>query len=39
VQSPKQVVVADSIPMTGLGKPDKKTLRAQFWGDQQRSVG
>ena len=39
VQSPKQVVVADSIPMTGLGKPDKKTLRAQFWGDRQRSVG
>ena len=39
VQAPKQVVVADSIPMTGLGKPDKKTLRAQFWGDRQRSVG
>ncbi len=39
VHSPKQVVVADSIPMTGLGKPDKKTLRAQFWGDQNRSVG
>ncbi|MDQ6640911.1 MAG: fatty-acid--CoA ligase FadD8 [Actinomycetota bacterium] len=39
VQSPKQVVLADSIPMTALGKPDKKTLRAQFWGDQKRSVG
>jgi fatty-acyl-CoA synthase len=39
VQSPKQVVVADSIPMTGLGKPDKKALRARLQGDRQRSVG
>ena len=38
VQSPKQVIVADSLPLTGLGKPDKKALRAQFWtGD--RAVG
>jgi fatty-acyl-CoA synthase len=27
------------LPLTGLGKPDKKALRAQYWGDQQRSVG
>jgi fatty-acyl-CoA synthase len=38
VQSPKQVIVADSLPLTGLGKPDKKALRAQYWtGD--RAVG
>ncbi|MCW2798659.1 MAG: acyl-CoA synthetase [Aeromicrobium sp.] len=38
VQSPKQVIVVDSLPLTALGKPDKKALRAQFWtGD--RSVG
>ena len=39
VHSPKRVVVADALPLTGLGKPDKKALRAQFWGDQGRSVG
>ncbi len=38
VQSPKEIIVADSLPLTALGKPDKKALRAQFWtGD--RSVG
>lgn len=38
VQSPKEVIVADALPLTPLGKPDKKALRAQFWtGD--RSVG
>jgi fatty-acyl-CoA synthase len=38
VQSPKQVIVAESLPLTGLGKPDKKALRAQYWtGD--RAVG
>ncbi|MBB6625990.1 AMP-binding protein [Nocardioides sp. KIGAM211] len=38
VQSPKQVIVADALPLTGLGKPDKKALRAAYWtGD--RAVG
>ncbi|WP_332644873.1 fatty-acid--CoA ligase FadD8 [Aeromicrobium sp.] len=38
VQSPKDVIIADSLPLTALGKPDKKALRANFWtGD--RSVG
>ena len=38
VQVPKQVIVADALPLTGLGKPDKKALRATYWtGD--RSVG
>jgi fatty-acyl-CoA synthase len=38
VQSPKQVIVADALPLTPLGKPDKRALRAQFW-DGERSVG
>ena len=39
VQSPKRVIATDALPLTGLGKPDKKALRAQYWGDQGRSVG
>jgi fatty-acyl-CoA synthase len=38
VHAPKQVLAVDALPLTGLGKPDKKALRAQFWtGD--RAVG
>jgi fatty-acyl-CoA synthase len=38
VQSPKQVIVRETLPLTPLGKPDKKALRAEFWtGD--RAVG
>jgi fatty-acyl-CoA synthase len=39
VQSPKQVIVVDSVPVTALGKPDKKTVRAQFWEGAGRAVG
>ena len=39
VQSPKQVIVTDSVPVTALGKPDKKAVRAQFWSGAERSVG
>jgi fatty-acyl-CoA synthase len=39
VQSPKQVIATDALPRTALGKPDKKALRAQYWGDRERSVG
>ncbi|OBG30432.1 acyl-CoA synthetase [Mycobacterium alsense] len=39
VQSPKRVVIVDSLPLTGLGKPDKKTVRAQFWEGAGRAVG
>ncbi len=39
VQSPKQVVVVDALPLTGLGKPDKKAVRAQFWAGAGRAVG
>jgi fatty-acyl-CoA synthase len=38
VQSPKSVDIVDAIPLSALGKPDKKALRAQFWGDRQRGV-
>ncbi|WP_204808320.1 fatty-acid--CoA ligase FadD8 [Mycobacterium riyadhense] len=39
VQSPKRVVVVESLPLTGLGKPDKKAVRAQFWAGTERAVG
>jgi fatty-acyl-CoA synthase len=39
VQSPKQVIVVDAVPVTALGKPDKKAVRAQFWAGAARSVG
>ena len=31
VQAPKSVDFVDAIPLTALGKPDKKALRAQYW--------
>ena len=39
VQSPKQVVVVDSVPVTALGKPDKKAVRARFWEGADRAIG
>jgi len=39
VQSPKQVIVVDSVPVTALGKPDKKAVRATFWEGAGRSIG
>lgn len=39
VQAPKQVIATDALPLTALGKPDKKALRAQYWAGQERSVG
>jgi fatty-acyl-CoA synthase len=30
VQAPKHVIVADRLPLTALGKPDKKALRATY---------
>ena len=38
VQAPKTVDFVDSLPLTGLGKPDKKALRARYWGGQDRAV-
>ena len=30
VHTPKHVIVTDSLPVTGLGKPDKKALRTRY---------
>jgi fatty-acyl-CoA synthase len=38
VQAPKSVDFIDAIPLSALGKPDKKALRAQYWGDGTRQV-
>ena len=38
VLAPKTVAFTDLLPLTGLGKIDKKALRAPFWVDQSRSV-
>ncbi len=39
VHVPKQVLAVDALPLTPLGKPDKKALRARFWEGEGRSVG
>jgi fatty-acyl-CoA synthase len=38
VHAPKSVDFADALPVTGLGKPDKKALRARYWGGATRAV-
>jgi fatty-acyl-CoA synthase len=38
VQAPKSVDFADEIPLSPLGKPDKKTLRATYWQGTDRQV-
>jgi fatty-acyl-CoA synthase len=38
VQSPKSVDFIDAIPLTPVGKPDKKTIRAAYWKDTERKV-
>lgn len=38
VQAPKSVDFIDAIPLSALGKPDKKSLRARYWGDAGRQV-
>jgi fatty-acyl-CoA synthase len=38
VQAPKSVDFVDAIPLSALGKPDKKTLRARYWGESGRQV-
>jgi len=37
--APKHIEFVDSLPMTSLGKVDKKALRAKFWAGQTRMVG
>jgi fatty-acyl-CoA synthase len=38
VYAPKTVDFADSLPVTALGKPDKKALRAKYWSGEGRGV-
>ncbi|WP_372782697.1 AMP-binding protein [Litorivivens sp.] len=38
VQAPKSVDFVTSIPLTPVGKPDKKALKAQYWGNASRGV-
>jgi acyl-CoA synthetase (AMP-forming)/AMP-acid ligase II len=30
--------VVGDIPLTAYGKPDKKALRAKYWGSQERQI-
>jgi fatty-acyl-CoA synthase len=36
--APKQVEVVDSLPLTAVGKVDKKVLRARYWAGRDRMV-
>ena len=38
VHAPKSVDFVDALPLTGLGKPDKKALRARYWAGESRGV-
>mgnify|MGYP000945071198 FL=1 len=38
VMAPKSVDFVPELPQTGLGKVDKKALRARYWADTPRSV-
>jgi fatty-acyl-CoA synthase len=37
-QSPKTIDYVDALPVTPVGKPDKKAVRAQYWTDATRAV-
>ena len=39
VQSPKSIDFVDAIPLTPVGKPDKKAVRARYWEGSDRGVG
>jgi fatty-acyl-CoA synthase len=38
VSAPKSVDFVDQIPLSALGKPDKKTLRSRYWEGSSRLV-
>ncbi len=38
VHAPKAIDFVDTLPVTGLGKLDKKAIRARFWQGQARAV-
>jgi fatty-acyl-CoA synthase len=39
VYAPKSVEFIDSLPMTPVGKADKRLLRARYWAGQERQIG
>jgi fatty-acyl-CoA synthase len=39
VHAPKAVVFVPRLPLTPLGKPDKKALREPYWAGRERRVG
>ena len=39
VQTPKSVDFVTAIPLTPVGKPDKKAVRARYWQGSERGVG
>jgi len=36
--TPKTIRFVEQLPLTGLGKVDRKALRAQFWPNAGRQV-
>jgi fatty-acyl-CoA synthase len=38
VAAPKTVDFVDALPLTSLGKVDKKALRQRYWADRERAV-
>jgi fatty-acyl-CoA synthase len=38
VYAPKSVEFVDALPLTAVGKADKKVLRARYWAGQERQV-
>jgi fatty-acyl-CoA synthase len=39
IYAPKSVEFLDSLPMTPVGKADKRALRSRYWAGHERSVG
>jgi fatty-acyl-CoA synthase len=37
--APKQVEFVETLPLTAVGKVDKKVLRAKYWAGRSRQVG
>ena len=38
IYTPKTVEFVDALPLTAVGKPDKKVIRAQYWAAADRSI-
>jgi fatty-acyl-CoA synthase len=39
IAAPKSIEFVAELPLTALGKPDRKAVRARFWAEQARQVG